>query len=165
MKKVLTIIMFLIMFGVQSIPVFAVETKIPANTPIIVYSEEEIDADDVKLNQNVSFRVQSPVSINNKTVIKAGTEVIGQVTKRKNNSILGIPGEIQIGNFKINNGEQFINLRGTITDKGENRAWVNVGWLFWVTLPVVFIKGNDGKIQAGQEQILYTIGDNFININ
>ena len=44
----------------------------------------------------------------------------GQVVKLKNNSILGIPGEIQIGNFRISDSNQIINLRGNITNKGTN---------------------------------------------
>lgn len=164
MKKVIAIICIVFM-GLQNLPVFAQAIKIPAGTPISIYVNEEIDADDVQLDQNINFLVQDPVYINNKLVIKSGTLVIGQVVKLKNNSILGIPGEIQIGNFRISNNNQIINLRGNITNKGTNRSWVNVGWFFWVALPLLFVKGNDGKISAGTYQILYTIGDNYINNN
>ena len=56
-------------------------------------------------------------------------------------------------------------LRANISNKGTNRAWVNVGWFFWVAFPLLFVKGNDGKISAGTYQILYTVGDNFINLD
>ena len=108
----------------------------------------------MQVDENINFIVQDPVYINNKLVIKSGTLVVGQVVKLKNNSILGIPGEIQIGNFRISDSNQIINLRGNITNKGTNRAWVNVGWFFWVALPLLFVKGNDGKISAGTYQIL-----------
>ena len=155
---------FLICFTPMNIA-FANELKIPAGTPITVYVNEEIGADEVQIDQNINFLVQDPVYINNKLAIKSGTLVVGQVIKLKNNSILGIPGEIQIGNFRINDSNKIINLRGTIIDRGTNRTWVNVGWFFWVALPLIFIKGNDGKISAGTYQILYTVGDHYINSN
>ena len=113
--------------------------------------------------QNVDFVVLDPVTINGTIVIKSGTHVTAQVTKKKNNCILGIPGEIQIGNFKlINSNNDVINLRGTIVDKGTNRAWANIGWI--IVWPLLFIKGNDGKVPAGSYHILYTIGDTFFNV-
>lgn len=163
LKKILSILFCLVLFVSQNLTAVAQTYQIPAGTPITVYVAEEIDADDVQLDQNIDFIVQDPVYINNKLVIKSGTSVIGQVIKLKNNSILGIPGEIQIGNFRITDSNQIINLRGNITNKGTNRAWVNVAWFFWLALPLLFVKGNDGKISAGTYQILYTIGDNYIN--
>lgn len=162
-KKILSILFCLTLLLLQNLTAVAQTIRIPAGTPITIYVEEEIDADDVQLNQNINFMVLDPIYINNKLVIKSGTSVTGQVIKLKNNSILGISGEIQIGNFRIADSNQVINLRGNITNKGTNRAWVNVGWFFWVALPLIFIKGNDGKISAGTYQILYTIGDNFID--
>ena len=47
-------------------------------------------------------------------------------------------------------------------NKGEDKYWVNLGWLFIFTIPFVFIKGDDGKISTGKYQILYTIGDNYV---
>lgn len=137
--------------------------RIPAGTAVTVYLEKEIDADDVREGQNVDFVVLDPVTINGTIVIKSGTHVTAQVTKKKNNCILGIPGEIQIGNFKlINSNNDVINLRGTIVDKGTNRAWANIGWI--IVWPLLFIKGNDGKVPAGSYHILYTIGDTFFNV-
>ena len=148
-KKMLSSLLCFLLLGLQNLPVLAAAIKLPAGTPITVYVNEEIDADDVQVDENINFIVQDPVYINNKLVIKSGTLVVGQVVKLKNNSILGIPGEIQIGNFRISDSNQIINLRGNITNKGTNRAWVNVGWFFWVALPLLFVKGNDGKISAG----------------
>ena len=164
-KKSFIYLICLLLIILQNLAVLAESVKLPAGTPITVYANEEIDADDVQVDENINFIVQDPVYINNKLVIKSGTLVVGQVVKLKNNSILGIPGEIQIGNFRISDSNQIINLRGNITNKGTNRAWVNVGWFFWVALPLLFVKGNDGKISAGTFQILYTVGDNFINLD
>lgn len=164
-RKMLSCLLCFLLISLQNLPVLAQTIKIPAGTPITVYVDAEIDADDVQVDENINFIVQDPVYINDKLAIKSGTSVVGQVVKLKNNSILSIPGEIQIGNFRISDSNQIINLRGNITNKGTNRAWVNVGWFFWVALPLLFVKGNDGKISAGTYQILYTVGDNFIKLD
>ena len=162
MKKILCIFLSLFVFLIQTPLAYAQKIFIPAGTPISVYAENEIDADDVETDENINFAVQDPVYVNGKIVIKAGTQVTGQVTKKRNNSVLGIPGEIQISNFKIKNGNNIINLRGSMINKGEDKYWVNLGWLFIFTIPFVFIKGDDGKISTGKYQILYTIGDNYV---
>ena len=163
-KKILSVFLCLLITAMQNL-VFAQSIKIPAGTPITVYVDKEIDADEVQAEQNIDFVVQDPVYINNKLVIKSGTTIIGQVTKLKNNSILGIPGEIEVSNFRLKDSNQIINLRGNIVNKGTNRTWVNVGWFFWIALPLLFVKGNDGKIPVGTYQVLYTIGDNYITPN
>ena len=133
----------------------ASEIKIPAGTAVTVSVEREIDADDVQEGQNIDFIVLDPVTIDGTPVIKSGTPVIAQVINKKNNFIFGIPGELEVGNFKLfNQNNGIINLRGSILDKGTHRAWANIGWiLVW---PLLFIKGNDGKIPAGTFKILYT---------
>ena len=165
MRKMICILLICFVLLIQNLPIYAQSLKINAGTPITIICEEEIDADNVQLNQNIDFVVQEPVYINNKVAIKAGTTIIGQVTKLKNNSILGIPGEIQIGNFQLLNSNNVIHLRGTLINKGVNRTWVNVGWFLWVAFPVLFIKGGDGKIAAGTFQVLYTVGENYINVD
>ena len=112
-KKILSVFLCLLITAMQNL-VFAQSIKIPAGTPITVYVDKEIDADEVQAEQNIDFVVQDPVYINNKLVIKSGTTIIGQVTKLKNNSILGIPGEIEVSNFRLKDSNQIINLRGGI---------------------------------------------------
>ena len=164
-KRLMTLIFFVFFLFAQNGQVLAQTIKVPAGTPISVYVEKEIDADDVDLEQSIDFIVHEPVYVNNKLVFNAGTPILGKVIKLKNNSIFGISGEIQIGKFKLNIANQAIYLRGTILNKGTNRSWVNVGWLFLFTLPFIFVKGNDGKIPADSYYVLYTIGDNFVELN
>ena len=162
-KKLISSILCLSLLLGNGSLVLAKDIFIPPGTAVVVYTENEIDADDVKTGQNLDFIVQESVIIDDITVIPSGTHVTAQVTKRKNNFILGIAGEIEVGNFKIKAAsDNMINLRGVIIDKGTNRAWCNIGWFF--LFPLIFIKGNDGKIPAGTYQIVYTIGSNEIRV-
>lgn len=155
MKKILAILLFVSCFMFNNIG-FA--SEIPAGTPVIITADNEIDADDVKLNQTVFFTTYESIKVNGKTVIKPGQKVTGQVVKIKNNSLLGLPGEIKVSNLKIRTPQgDFINIDGSVSDKGNGRYWANAGWFF--LFPILLIKGDDGKIQAGMPTTLHTLED------
>ncbi len=69
---------------------------IPQGPLVVVQPAKLIDADKVRTGDKVLFSVTQPVKINGETVIKMGTEVNAKITKRKNNGILGIPGELDV---------------------------------------------------------------------
>lgn len=153
MKKILSVIFTVLLLQIQA---FAV--VIPDSTPVIVQPMKMIDADNYKLGDQVKFAVLQPVKIDGKVVIKSGTEVLAQTIKKKNNFILGIPGEIEVGNFHIvTPSNEIIRLRGSISDKGNGKYWAHIGWFF--LFPLLLVKGNDGKIPANSTLILYTIED------
>ncbi len=151
MKRFIIGLLTILLLQIQ---VFAL--NMPSGTPVVVKSQNLIDADEVKEGDNVKFTVIQPVKVNNEIVINTGTEVIAKIIKRKNNGILGIPGNIEIGEFNILTPEnEIIRLTGIVTDAGEGRYWANVGWIF--VFPLLFIKGNDAKIPVNRTFILYTI--------
>ena len=95
---------------------------LPQGTLVMVQASTIIDADDVKLGETVSFKTLKPVKVNGEVVIPQGTEVNAKVTKRKNNGILGIPGEIEVSEFQImTQNNEVINLSGIVQDKGDGR--------------------------------------------
>ena len=151
MKKILSVILLSLLLQVQ-----VSATTIPSGTLVVVQPQQEIDADDVKAGDTVKFTVVQNVKVDNKVVIKSGTEVIAKTTKVKNNGILGLPGELEVSEFQIlTDNNEVVRLRGSIIDKGIGRYWANVGWFF--VFPLLFVKGNDGKIQKNTTHYLYTI--------
>ena len=52
MKKILCIFLSLFVFLIQAPLAYAQKITIPAGTPIMVYTENEIDADDVEIGEN-----------------------------------------------------------------------------------------------------------------
>ena len=153
MKKIFTLFLLGLFMQIQ---VYA--STIPSGTLVVIQPQNMIDADEVRVGDTVSFVVVEPVKHDGQVIIKAGSEVLGTVTKRRNNSILGIPGELEVSDFKLKtqNGNM-IRLRGAILDKADNRYWANIGWVF--VFPLLFIKGNDGKIMQNTTHMLYTAED------
>lgn len=153
MKKIFCAFLIILTIQLQS---FAI--SIPQGTLVVVQSQKIIDADDVKLGDTVKFSTVQPVKSNGKIIFNTGTEVFGKITTRKNNGILGILGELEISEFQIiTQDNKILRLTGIISDKGENRYWANVGWIF--VFPLLFIKGNDGKIFPSRTYMLYTAED------
>ena len=56
-KKILVLFLCAILIGFQNLPVWAQTVKIPAGTPVTIYVNEEIDADDVQLDEIISFKI------------------------------------------------------------------------------------------------------------
>ena len=153
MKKILSSIMLSLLLQSQ---IYA--ATIPEGTMLVVQPQKEINADNVKEGDRVNFTVVQPVKVNNEIIIKSGKEVTAEVVKKRNNGILGIPGELELGNFELlTSNNDIIRLRGTVVDKGEGRYWANVGWFF--LFPILFIKGDDGKIRVNSTHRLYTVED------
>ena len=153
MKKIIAALLLILLFQVQ-----AHAEILPQGTMVVIQAKSEIDADNVKLGQNVKFRVINPIKINNKILIKSNTEVLAEVTTKSNNFILGKPGKLGLDNFRIVTlDNKIIPLNGQILDEGENRYWANIGWFF--LFPILFIKGNDGKIPANVSHTMYILED------
>ena len=151
---------FAVLISVMLLQIQAFALTIPKGTLVLVRATKTIDADNVKVGDNVNFITVKPVKAGDNVLIPQGTEVNAKVTTRKNNGILGIPGEIEVSEFYIlmpNN--EIMYLSGIVSDKGVGRYWVNAGWVFIITLPMLFIKGNDGKIQPNSNYMLYTADD------
>lgn len=138
--------------------------KLPAGTAITIRNKQEINADHVREGQIVDFIVDSPVTLNGLTVIKPNASVTAEVINKRNNFIFGIPGDLQVGNFKLTNlNNKSINLTGTISKKGTSRYWAHIGWL--IVWPLLLVKGEDGKIPAGTRHTIYTMGDVYLPMN
>ncbi len=140
-----------------------IKVKIPAGTTVRIAADKEIDADNNKEGDNVYFTLLNPIIIEDYEVVKSGLRVEGRVIDKHNNFIFGKPGNITLGDFKLElaNGE-FIDLHGELYDKGEARWWANIGWL--IVWPLLFVKGDDGKISQGTSKILHTSRDFYVEV-
>ena len=155
MKKILSIMFMALLL---QMPLVAGATTLQQGSVVVVQPQKLVDADDYKEGDTVKFLVLQPVKVNGEIVIKSGTEVLATVVKKKNNFIFGGPGEIQLDNFHIyTKDNEIIRLRGSVIDKGEGKYWAHIGWFF--LFPILFVKGNDGKIQANTNHTLFTLED------
>lgn len=136
-------------------PAFA--DLLPAGTPVQVAIEGPIDADKVKIGQTVSAHVVIPVKYQDRIVFPVGTLVKGEVTHRKNNSIAGVPGAIELGNFKITAPDGgIVPLSGTIQRQGDSRTAISLATGYFLIFPIL-MKGQDGIVENGAETTMFTL--------
>ena len=133
--------------------------KIPAGTLITLKMLQSVSTEDCSEGDIVSFSIVYDVMADGKKLITAGTKVTGNVLKCEKPKGVGKPGtvEIDISNLKIN-GNILPLSAAPLKNVGEDRkmlAYAVGGGLclfVWVIggLAVFFIKGEDGKIDAGK---------------
>ena len=160
-KIKLTLLSFLTFtFLMPTFSAYADTVLLEAGKAVTIKAEKELDADELKAGQNFTFLVESAVKSNGQTVIKAGELVMALIGTKKNNFILGIPGKLIISNLKTKTIDgQDVSFRGDITNKGESKFWVNLGWLAPIVFPMVFIKGDDAIITPNTSFTLFTLED------
>jgi hypothetical protein len=130
---------------------------LPAGTPIQVVLDQDIDADHVKVGQTVDGHIMMPVKHEGQIVFPIGTPVKGVVTHKKNNSIAGVPGSIELGNFKIVTSQNaIVPLSGSFQKTGDSRIAGAVAGGYFLLLPI-FIKGQDGRLPRGAESTMFTL--------
>lgn len=136
----------------------AAEITIKAGTPIPVRVEEAISSETTTAGQTVRFVVTRDVLVDEKVVIKAGSEVIGEVTFSQKSGSFGKEGKLflvvrhatAIDNTKV-------PLRANLSQEGDER--LALSWMF-----CPFIKGTSSMIPAGTETKAYVDYDTKINI-
>ena len=142
---------------------YAIVSHVSAVTPAegtayCISAQKEIDADEVKEGGTVIYVLQ-PVKVNGHvgSVIKSSTGSTAQVVKRKTTCYF---------RYSVRNTGKIISkflhpimkssdFAGSIIDKGDSKYWAHVGWFF--LLPLLFVKGNDGKIPVNTSHTLYTM--------
>lgn len=104
----------------------------------------------------VYFETIEDFEINNKTY-KSGTKLKARIETIAKNSFSGVPADIVVGNFSLDN----IGFKGEILKTGANRAlWVRPCYIltigfFGAGLIFVFVKGGHAKIRQNEVFIIY----------
>lgn len=121
-----------------------------AGTVIPLSLETTIEGNNVRTGQTIQFRVVQDIKVDGKTVVPAGSLAQGQVVRAKNNSLLGIPGEVEIAVKSVQaiDGTNIFLTNGNAYDKGNNVIVISVV----LTLFCLFgflIPGGRAEIPAG----------------
>jgi hypothetical protein len=108
----------------------------------------------LKEGQSLVFRVVNDVKLNDKYTLKKDTLINGKLETISPNQAFGVPADIIIDDFELENNKDKIILDGSIHKIGANRSlWVYpVGYMgccfFGVGLLVFAIRGGHAKIKT-----------------
>lgn len=100
---------------------------IKTGTTIEVEAAQTVQAKNVEVGDMVRFRVTSPVMVNGKTAIPAGSMVEARVTEAKKSSLAGTKGrlEMNFSNLVLRDGTK-APLSGSCRVYGKNRTPLSV---------------------------------------
>lgn len=125
------------------------QTLLPEGMTVHLQTRDEISSKTAKTGDPVNFVVRDPVVIGGTTVIPAGSTALGQVTRARDNGLLGRSGKLEISVSHVDVGGRQIPVRGARDKKGASGT-VGVVGAAVVFLPLgLFVKGREAKIKAG----------------
>lgn len=125
-------------------PAFKISTSVPT----------------LKVGDYVDFVVAEDVFHNEKLIMQQGTKVKGLVLKLDENTYMGKPAEITIGQFEIPNkyGDP-ISLKGTVNKKGNTHTnWIS-STQYFIGPAVFWIRGGEVKLTPNADSCTLYIGD------
>lgn len=157
MKKTIIAGMLLLLFIVTEST--AGEIMIKSGTPVPVRLLTSTSSETAAGGQMLQFEVTRDVTINEKVVIKAGSEVVGEVTHAQKTGSLGKEGRlgIMVRYATAVDGTR-VPLRAMIDQTGNDSVALSF-------LVCPFIKGDSVQVNAGTETKAYVDYDTKINVN
>ena len=138
---------------------YASEVTIKAGTPIPVRLQEAVSSETATAGQTVRFSVTRDVSVNDIVIIKAGSEVVGEVTYSQKTGSLGKEGKLfLVVRYATAVDDTRVPLRANLSQTGDEKVALS-----WMVCP--FIKGTSSMIPAGTETKAYVDYDTKIKID
>jgi hypothetical protein len=125
------------------------QSVLPEGLTVHLETREALSSKKAKAGDPVNFVVREPVVIGGVTMIPAGSAALGQVTRARDNGLLGRSGKLEIGVSHIDVGGRQIPVRGNRDKKGASGTVAVVGAAV-VFLPLgLLIRGREATIKAG----------------
>ena len=134
------------------------ERILPANTEVIVRTNEELTSKGGAMKVGYSFRltVAYDVKVEGITLIPAGTTALGEVSKRTGKGVFGKSGKLEIELQSIDLNGQRIPISGKYRQAGEGNTLAAVGAVV-LSAPLLFVTGKSAIIPRGKELAAYTM--------
>jgi hypothetical protein len=144
----------------QAGPLTAQPAVLPADTAIHLATSGQVSSKTAKVGDRVGFIVREPVVVGGTTIIPAGSPAAGEVTRVRDNGLLGRSGKLEISVSYVNAvGGLQIPVKGNSGRKGASGVPAVVGAAI-VFLPLgIFMKGREARIKEGTPVDVYVAKD------
>lgn len=137
---------------------YAAEVMVKAGTPIPVRLEDAISSETATAGQSVRFTVTRDVAVDDKVVVSAGSEVVGEVTFSQKTGSLGKEGKVfLVVRYATAVDNTRLPLRANLSQEGDEKVALS-----WMVCP--FIKGTSSMIPAGTETKAYVDYDTKVKV-
>lgn len=135
--------------------VLAQSLTLPEGTPVHLQTREDLSSKDARKGDKVEMAVAEPVVVNGVTVIPAGAPAVGEISRARDNGLLGRSGKLEIEVRQLSADGRIVPLRGQQNAKGKAGTIGAVGaGVVFLPLAIV-VKGKEAKIPAGTKVDVY----------
>ncbi|AJR23773.1 MULTISPECIES: hypothetical protein [Sphingobium] len=130
-------------------PALAQSTILPEGMAIQLETRQEISSKSARVGDRIELAVAKPVTIGGVTLIPAGSPAVGEVSRVRDNGLLGRSGKLDIKVSTVRAGGMDVPVRGQRNSQGKSGTLGAVGAGI-VFLPLaVIVRGKDVKLPAG----------------
>ncbi|WP_150290426.1 hypothetical protein [Sphingobium estronivorans] len=134
---------------VHALPASAQYLVLPEGMAISLQTRADLSSKSAHVGDEVELAVAKPVTINGVTVLSAGTSAVGEITRARDNGLLGRSGKLDIRVDRVKAGQLEIPVRGQRNAQGKSGTLGAVGAGI-VFLPLaILVRGRDVKVPAG----------------
>jgi len=128
---------------------------LPEGMAIQLETRQEISSKSARVGDRVELAVARPVTIGGVTLIPAGSPAVGEVSRVRDNGLLGRSGKLDIKVSTVKAGVTDVPVRGQRNAQGKSGTLGAVGAGI-VFLPLaVLVHGKDVKLPAGTKFEVY----------
>jgi len=136
-------------------PALAQSMILPEGMAIQLETRQEISSKSARVGDRVELAVARPVTIGGVTLIPAGSPAVGEVSRVRDNGLLGRSGKLDIKVSTVKAGGTDVPVRGQRNAQGKSGTLGAVGAGI-VFLPLaVLVHGKDVKLPAGTKFEVY----------
>ncbi|BAI98924.1 hypothetical protein Sj15T_39880 [Sphingobium sp. TA15] len=127
----------------------AQSTILPEGMAIQLETRQDISSKSARVGDRIELAVARPVTIGGVTLIPAGSPAVGEVSRVRDNGLLGRSGKLDIKVSTVRTGGMDVPVRGQRSSQGKSGTLGAVGAGI-VFLPLaVIVRGKDVKLPAG----------------
>ncbi|WP_070154354.1 hypothetical protein [Sphingobium phenoxybenzoativorans] len=153
--KLLTGMMSAAAMAAMSGAAFAQSLTLPEGTPVHLQTRDDLSSKNARKGDKVEMTVAEPVIVNGVTVIPAGAPATGEISRARDNGLLGRSGKLEIEVTQVSADGRIVPLRGQQNAKGKAGTIGAVGaGVVFLPLAIV-VKGKEAKIPAGTKVDVY----------
>ena len=142
----------------------AIEKKLlPAHCPVMIKNISEINTENIKSGDTVTFIVAQDVTDENGNIlIKSGASVNANINF-ESKTYIGRSAKITISDFHTKAVDNtYIPLSTVITEEPDDKMVLSIVLSVFLCPLFLLMKGKDAKIPAGSLKTVYTISDVYI---
>ncbi len=161
MRSLSTLILSLLLINVSC---FSQEKVVPSGTEVYLKSKAPVALSGLYVGKDIPFIVSRDVKVNEAVVVRAGTELRGNVITGNGGFIIGMPEVLFVQFNEVCDGTVCLPLMKSIKFQGSSRA----GWAWGLALPTLalslFIVGGKVKNLEKKEVAIETVAPVAFNL-